>query len=306
MNNYRYGFNGKENDNEVQGQGNWQDYGMRMYDPRKGRFSSVDPLTKKFPMLSTYQFASNTPIMADDLDGLEARIRVIYQAHVISNGKPTLECISFSDIKREQRNSTKQNQDIWESYGNEKKFGKYGTATVFVDVDKGFEPTVVYSKTITEHISSFISNRTPQVMIFGSGRDMSGNNGGKPDYSKPIYSVNFGSGEAKDLLELINLSFPEIPETPKGGLENFNELGHKLMEIADNSEDNGNADYASSKLKEQTFGKQIVFDKDTKKSWEDSLGFLKVSNGKKATDTVDSKGDYDAGAGKIYNKLNQK
>ncbi|MEZ2442984.1 RHS repeat-associated core domain-containing protein [Chitinophaga sp. RCC_12] len=46
---YRYGFNGKENDNEVKGEGNQQDYGMRIYDPRLGRFLSVDPLTKGYP-----------------------------------------------------------------------------------------------------------------------------------------------------------------------------------------------------------------------------------------------------------------
>ena len=40
---YRYGFNGKENDDEVKGEGNQQDYGMRIYDPRLGRFLSVDP-----------------------------------------------------------------------------------------------------------------------------------------------------------------------------------------------------------------------------------------------------------------------
>jgi hypothetical protein len=30
---YRYGFNGKENDNEVKGSGNQIDYGLRIYDP---------------------------------------------------------------------------------------------------------------------------------------------------------------------------------------------------------------------------------------------------------------------------------
>ncbi len=69
---YRFGFNGKENDNEVKGDGNQQDYGMRIYDPRIGKFLSVDPLFRKYPELSTYQFASNTPIQAIDLDGLEA------------------------------------------------------------------------------------------------------------------------------------------------------------------------------------------------------------------------------------------
>jgi RHS repeat-associated protein len=71
-NSYRYGFNGKENDNEVKGvEGSQQDYGMRIYDPRLGRFLSVDPLTKKYPELTPYQFASNTPIQGIDLDGLE-------------------------------------------------------------------------------------------------------------------------------------------------------------------------------------------------------------------------------------------
>lgn len=68
---YRYGFNGKENDNEVKGEGNFQDYGMRMYNPRIGRFFNVDPLTNEYPELTPFQFASNTPIQAIDIDGLE-------------------------------------------------------------------------------------------------------------------------------------------------------------------------------------------------------------------------------------------
>ena len=36
------------------------------------RFMSVDPISSSFPMLSPYQYASNTPIQAIDLDGLEA------------------------------------------------------------------------------------------------------------------------------------------------------------------------------------------------------------------------------------------
>jgi len=66
---YRYGFNGKEDDKEVEGE---QDYGMRIYDKRLGRFKSVDPLTRSFPSLSVYQYASNSPISNIDYDGLEA------------------------------------------------------------------------------------------------------------------------------------------------------------------------------------------------------------------------------------------
>lgn len=68
---YRYGFNGKENDNDVKGEGNQQDYGMRIYDPRLGKFLSVDPLTKEYPWNSTYAFAENDVIRCIDLDGAE-------------------------------------------------------------------------------------------------------------------------------------------------------------------------------------------------------------------------------------------
>lgn len=72
-NKYRFAFNGKENDNEVKGDGNQQDYGMRIYDPRIGRFLSmdVDSLLRKYCYYSPYQFSGNKPIWAVDLDGRE-------------------------------------------------------------------------------------------------------------------------------------------------------------------------------------------------------------------------------------------
>jgi RHS repeat-associated protein len=74
---YRYGFNGKENDNEVKGEGNQQDYGMRIYDPWLGRFLSVDPLFKGFSWNSPYSYAEGDVIRCIDLDGLE-KFLVIY------------------------------------------------------------------------------------------------------------------------------------------------------------------------------------------------------------------------------------
>lgn len=71
---YRYSFNGKEKDPETNATGgSTQDYGMRIYNPSLGRFLSVDPLTKNYPMLTPYQFGSNRPIDGIDWDGLEWR-----------------------------------------------------------------------------------------------------------------------------------------------------------------------------------------------------------------------------------------
>lgn len=70
---YKFGFNGKENDNEVRGNGNYQDYGLRGYDSRLARFFSVDPLTQKYPWYTPFQFAGNKPIQFIDLDGGEEK-----------------------------------------------------------------------------------------------------------------------------------------------------------------------------------------------------------------------------------------
>lgn len=67
---YRYGFNGKENDNEVKGEGNQVAFEARIYDPRVGRFLSRDPLEKEYPGQSTYVFAGDSPIRFIDVLGM--------------------------------------------------------------------------------------------------------------------------------------------------------------------------------------------------------------------------------------------
>ena len=70
---YRFGFNGKENDNEVKGTGNSVDFGARMYDSRLGRWMSMDPLQEIYVSLSSYQFAANNPVYFADSDGRKIR-----------------------------------------------------------------------------------------------------------------------------------------------------------------------------------------------------------------------------------------
>jgi len=68
---YRFGFNGQEKVDEWSGSGNMYDFEARLYDPRICRPPSIDPLTKKYPHLSPYQWANNSPIRNIDLDGAE-------------------------------------------------------------------------------------------------------------------------------------------------------------------------------------------------------------------------------------------
>ncbi|MBO6518365.1 MAG: hypothetical protein JJ975_17660 [Bacteroidia bacterium] len=67
---YRFGFNGKERDDEVSGAGNTIAFEARIYDSRLGRFFSVDPMISNYSDQSSYSFAVNSPIKLIDRKGM--------------------------------------------------------------------------------------------------------------------------------------------------------------------------------------------------------------------------------------------
>lgn len=87
---YRYGFQGQEKDDEIKGKGNSLNYTFRMHDPRVGRFLSLDPLAPKYPHNSPYVFSENRVIDGTELEGLEflehneSRIKMTYGAAMIN------------------------------------------------------------------------------------------------------------------------------------------------------------------------------------------------------------------------------
>ncbi|MBK6483374.1 MAG: hypothetical protein IPG01_09640 [Chitinophagaceae bacterium] len=107
---YPFSFNGKEDDSE------WlkQDYGMRIYDKRIGRFLTIDPLAIKYPSLSTYQFGSNNPISGIDLDGLEylnaneARIEVV-------DGSVKIKVTNLSSVSQYRVIQMNRSSEYWKS-----------------------------------------------------------------------------------------------------------------------------------------------------------------------------------------------
>lgn len=69
---YRFAFNGMEKDDEMHNAtGTSYDFGARLYDPRIGRWLSIDPLYKQYPSNSSYIFALDNPIFFVDHDGKE-------------------------------------------------------------------------------------------------------------------------------------------------------------------------------------------------------------------------------------------
>jgi RHS repeat-associated protein len=66
---FRCGFQGQVVDNEVSGSGNSIDFGNRMYNPRLGKFLSLDAFASKYPAISPYAFVTNNPISNIEIGG---------------------------------------------------------------------------------------------------------------------------------------------------------------------------------------------------------------------------------------------
>jgi RHS repeat-associated protein len=88
---YRYGFNGKEIDDEgMGGGGQTYDYGFRIYNPGLAKFLSVDPLSASYPWYSPYHYAGNCPILFIDLDGAEPFLPILGMEPILAGSNEIL------------------------------------------------------------------------------------------------------------------------------------------------------------------------------------------------------------------------
>jgi len=92
---YRFGFNGKEQDKEFYGDANAYDFGARIYDPRVGRWMSVDPLANMYYEISPYVFCVNSPLINVDRDGQKI---IIYYMEEVKNEDGSVTLIESSYI----------------------------------------------------------------------------------------------------------------------------------------------------------------------------------------------------------------
>lgn len=71
-----YGFSGHEKIDEVSGSGNTVDMGDRWLDVRLGRTHKLDRHKSKYPAVTPYAYALNSPLLFNDPDGKDARISI--------------------------------------------------------------------------------------------------------------------------------------------------------------------------------------------------------------------------------------
>lgn len=84
---YRFGFSGKEEDNEMNGDDNAIDFGARIYNPRLARWLSMEPHVRDYPWMTPYSYAANMPTNHIDPDG--ERVRFVFPENFDGNNIAT-------------------------------------------------------------------------------------------------------------------------------------------------------------------------------------------------------------------------
>ena len=116
---YRFGFNGKENDDATKGGANSINFGGRINDPRLGLWLSVDPKMTEFPWQSPYCSMNNNPINIYDPTG-ESGVVVIDEKNKTITIKSTNKYFGKSVTKELAISNAKEIEDTWNA-ANAKK-----------------------------------------------------------------------------------------------------------------------------------------------------------------------------------------
>ena len=209
---YRYGFNGKEKDAEIKGEGNSYDFGSRIYDPRIGRWLSIDPLFKKGSQYSPYNFTFNNPILFIDNDGnwpLYTHYRMTFKA-LISNGvnKDVARKIAhYSSVYADNPSPDKNNPTTGKNGGVIKFNQAVGMLMGIPKSELAYKADVDYSKTV--------ESQTPSEVV--EGQDIHATQ--MPSENSPQAAIDrtlekaistFEKYEGKDLENLGDEDYKEI------------------------------------------------------------------------------------------------
>ncbi len=193
---YRYGFNGKEKEDEISGNGNEYDFGSRTYDPRLGRWWSIDPFVSKYPNVTPYSFGLNNPISLKDEGGkwiTDVNGKPIYtsegQTHELApDGKSYL-------VAEVRTYYTNDGQAV---------YAKKYTGMIKVENCKTVESKISYSTKDLEKVPEDLAydchgnSCFPGENIYIPGNDPEGNNNAEKIFKNKSEYTHVGASEAKE------------------------------------------------------------------------------------------------------------
>jgi RHS repeat-associated protein len=143
---YRYGFGGHEKVDEVSGSGNTVDMGDRWLDVRLGRTPSIDSKAGKYPGISPYAYAVNSPLSVIDPDGNDVYLITVPTSYK-SPGHTYLAVDNYKQIKEDvvdKAGKVLQKKGDWVPDGTVTVYSFGPTQDVFnvTDLDKNIKGNV--------------------------------------------------------------------------------------------------------------------------------------------------------------------
>jgi RHS repeat-associated protein len=204
--------------NEQYGEGNAYDFGARIYDPRIGRWLSIDPLAKKYPGESPYSFCGNSPIVYKDFDGKDYGV---YINHVT---KTIVVKATYYTVKGDvdSYNSAVLATQFWNDQSGKYQY-KVGEGNDAIFYDILFELDVIAVDNIDQEINT---DRAPFIEDSKKCTPDGSSNAFivKPDADKVFDSNSKGHDNGKTFHgNTIN-----VKESAKSGDTGPHEVGHTL------------------------------------------------------------------------------
>jgi len=257
---YRYGFNGKEFDQDWDGGGATYDYGARIYDPRVARWASVDPLASKYPAFSPMSYCINSPLIVKDETGEDVIILLApykvkglgHAAVLIGNEKTGWYLYS--------KNGTDEGKGIKGRPRNDDKGVPVGKLQDFVNSKKREEGGYYYAYHLTS--SAEIDQKMKDGALKNLSKDYHLLKCSCIDLVTDVVEAGGFKG-ANENIEVPNNRYKEIKRLNKGGKEYIfakfkDEEGFRIQEIkkfepkSENSNQNDKSSNTENSGKEQT------------------------------------------------------
>ena len=167
----------------MKGTGNQLDFGERVYDPRIGRWLSVDPMFKKQPNQSVYKAFNNNPIIFSDSDG-GTEYLTINQTDAKTGKVITLTKVVSTKLFPKQVMVESSAFGIIRTNGQTKNWDWYDKqTTINVTVDNGVEVsrTAPSEQLLGEPVRTSIKSETlAQISKYGFATGIKGEGGTQP------------------------------------------------------------------------------------------------------------------------------
>lgn len=187
---YVFGFNGMLKDDEIKGSGNSLDFGARIYDPRLGRWLSIDPLADKYPGMSPYNFTANNPILYIDQDGKD------YGVYINHDDKTIIVKQTIHTVKGKDATLANQGAKKWNDESGKWQY-VVGTGDEAVTYEIKFELTVKEHEDAATRDAAFAADASGEGNLFKTGTLSPGHYGSTTQQSSGT-GVGYNHVEAQD------------------------------------------------------------------------------------------------------------